>query len=68
MDLDSPFTSGSTLNRRGPLTKKCSGVNDKRSVGSSDIRDSGLEFRQASTFAGRVDSFSKVYVRLAVDF
>jgi len=46
MDLDSPFTSGSTMG-----TRKCPGVNAKRSVGSSEMGDSGLEFRQASIFA-----------------
>jgi len=64
MDLDSPFTSGC---RRGPPTRKCHVVNAMRSDGSSDIGDSGLEFRQASILARRVDSSSKVYFGVAVD-
>jgi len=60
MDLDSPFTSDS---RRGPPTT----VNAMRSDGSSDIGDSGLEFRQASILARGVDSSLKVYFGVAVD-
>jgi len=55
------------MDRRGPPTRKCPGVDVKRSVGSSDMGDSGLEFRQYSIFARRVDSSSKVYFRMAVD-
>jgi len=54
------------MDRRGPPTRKCPGVNAKRSVGSSDMGDSGLEFRQASILARRVDSSSKVYFRTFV--
>jgi len=67
MYLNSPFTSDSTMDRRGPPTRKCPGVNAKRSVGSSDMGESGLEFRQAQIFASRVDSSLKVYFRVAVD-
>jgi len=59
--------TGSTMDRRGPPTRKCPGVNAKRSVGFSDMEDSSLEFRQASIFARRVDRSSKVYFRVAVD-
>jgi len=55
------------MNRRGPPTRKCPGVNAKRSVESSDMGDSGLEFRLASILARRVDSSSMVYFCVAVD-
>jgi len=54
------------MDRRGPPTRKCPGVNAKRSFGSSEMGDSGLEFRQASILARRVDSSSKVYFRVAM--
>jgi len=41
MDLDSPFTSGYTMDRRDPPTRKCPSVNAKRLVGSSDMGGSG---------------------------
>jgi len=66
-ELGFALSSGSTMDRRGPPTRKCRGVNAKRSVASSDVGDSGLEFRQASILARRVDSSSKVYFRVAVD-
>jgi len=56
------------MERRGPPTRKCPDVNAKRSVGSSDMGDSGVEFRQASILGRRVESSSKVYFRVAVDF
>jgi len=61
MDLDSPFTSGSAITRRGPPTRKCSGVNAKRSVGSSDMGDSGLEFSKLRFSLGQL--FKGVFPR-----
>lgn len=44
-------------------TKKCPGVRDKRSVGSSDIREIGLNFRHTLTLELSVESSLNVYLK-----